>query len=477
MPITAPLAAPRGAIIASHGARMLILKEAIALVSAPPGSFVYHIIGLFALEAALAMALGQHRRDPDSGAGRLALAAGLALLLRLLLALLAGLGAAGVVSDDMLLPPLDRAVSLATLLLLGWALLSRPGETLADAVLSGGLIVIVVGALVALVLWQPLGALGVDFNSSTHDLLWAAPQVGVLLALLALLLWRRPEEWGMALGMFTLPLLATLVHLGLALRAPVLSGHILAFTRMADLAMLPMFAVVVYRRVLRQAIVVVESDRAAVFIPLLESPVDPGLSPGLAGALAAMGVETDQTGAIEAISRGVGRALGAEIALLWEFAPGDEAVTCLGGYDLSRQGRVVGFTLAANQAEGVRTTIQKNRAQQLRPAANGDELRLLADQVGLQYVGPALLVPLPSELETHRAVMVFSPDALSDWKDDDDQLLLALAAPVARALRNVVADDSIGHGESAAELQRQLVALRRERDRLGERLNVLGNQG
>jgi hypothetical protein len=73
--------------------------------------------------------------------------------------------------------------------------------------------------------------------------------------------------------------------------------------------------------------------------------------------------------------------------------------------------------------------------------------------------------------------MVFSPDALSDWKDDDDQLLLALAAPVARVLRNVIADSGIGHGESAAELQRQLVALRRERDRLGERLNVLGNQG
>jgi hypothetical protein len=88
-----------------------------------------------------------------------------------------------------------------------------------------------------------------------------------------------------------------------------------------------------------------------------------------------------------------------------------------------------------------------------------------------------LLAPLPSDLETHRAVMVFSPDALSDWKDDDDQLLLALAAPVARALRNVAADGGVGHGESAVKLQRQIVALRRERDQLGERLNVLGNRG
>ncbi len=455
---------------------MLILKEAIALVSAPPGSFIYHIIGLFALEAALAMALGQYRRDPDSGADRLALAAGVALLLRLLMALLAGLGMAGVVYDDTLLPPLDRAVSLATVLLLGWALLSRRGERLGDAILIAALIMVAVGAVVALVLWHPVGALGVAFNNTTHDLLWAAPQIGVLMAFLALLLRRRPEEWGTSLGLFMLPLLATLIHLGLALRAPVLRGHVSAFTRMADLAMLPMFAVVVYRRVLRQAIVVVEGAQTAGFIPLLESPVEPGLSPDLAGALAAIGVETDQTSAIEAISRGVGCALGAEIALLWEFAPGDVALTCLGGYDLTRQRRVVGFTLATNQAEGVRTTIQKNRAQQLRPAANGDELRLLADQVGVQYVGPALLAPLPSDLETHRAVMVFSPDALSDWKDDDDQLLLALAAPVARALRNTLASGGMGHDQSVLELQQQIVVLRRERDRLSERLSVLGKR-
>jgi len=476
MPIAALPSAPRDAIITFHGVRMFILKEAIALVSTPPGSFVYHIIGLFALEAALAMALGQHRRDRDSGAGRLALAAGLALLLRLLLALLAGLGAASVVDDDTLLPPLDRTVSLATVLILGWALLAKHGETLADAVLSGALILVAVGAVVALVLWQPVGALGVDFNNTTHDLLWAAPQVGILLALLALLIWRRTEGWGMALGFFVLPLLATLVHLGFALRAPVLTGHVSAFTRIADLAMLPMFAVIVYRQVLRQAIVVVNSEQTAAFIPLLESPVDPGLSPDLAGALAAIGVETDHINAIEAISRGVGRALGAEIVLLWEFAPGDEAVTCLGGYDLTRQKRVVGFTLAADQAEGVRGTIQKGRAQQLRLAANGDELRLLADQIGMQYVSPALLAPLPSERETHSAVMVLSPDALSDWKDDDDQLLLALAAPVARALRNAVVDGGIGTEQSVVVLRQQVLALRLERDGLSERLTVLANR-
>ena len=437
---------PPSVIIAAHGIGMFIFNEAIDLVSSPPGSFIYHIVSLFALEAGLAMALGQYRRDRDSGFGRLALAAGLALLMRLSLAVLAGLGAAGGVYDDMLLPPIARAVSLVTLMVLGWSLLSRNGDTWADGILVGSLIVVIVGVVVALILWQPVGLLGSDFNNTPHDLLWAAPQVGVLLAFLTLLVVRRSEEWGMVLGFFVLPLLATLYHLWFALREPVLSGHVSAFMRMSDLAMLPMFAVVVYRRVLRQAVVVVESYNTGDFIPLLESPVDPGLSPDLACALASIGLEVDQTSAIEAVSRGVGQALGAEIALLWEFVPGDESVTCLGGYDLTRQKRIVGFTLNSNQSEGVRTTIQKNRAQQLRPAANGEELRLLADQVGLHIVGPALIAPLPSDMDVSLAVMVFSPDALSDWRDDDDQLLLALTGPVARALRNTVGDGGLEIG-------------------------------
>jgi hypothetical protein len=223
--------------------------------------------------------------------------------------------------------------------------------------------------------------------------------------------------------------------------------------------------------------VVFEGDHSSTFVPLLESPVEPGLSPDLALLLASMGVETDQDNAIAAISRGVGSALGAEIVLLWEFVTGDEAVTCIGGYDLTRQRRVVGFTMAANQAEGIRKTIQKNRAQQLRPAANGDELRLLADQVGLHYIGPALLAPLPCELETFQAVMVFSPDALSDWKDEDDHLLIALAAPIARVLHNTLVDGGMGRpDQSVAEMQRQIVVLRRERDLLREQLSVLGNR-
>ena len=442
-PDIVPYTIPYDAIIAIHGPRMFILNQAISLVSIPPGSFIYHIVGLFALEAAFAISFGQYRRAPESDFGRFALAAGAALCLRVVLAILAVLGIFGFVNESLLMPPLDRAVTFSTLLLLGWAFISRPDEMTGDIVLSVGFILIAIGTVVALVLWRTISVSGIDYNNSTHDLLWTAPQVGLLLGIIVLLLWRRPEDWDLGFGIFVLALLGTLLHLGFALSTQILIGHISAFTRMTDLATLPMFALVIYRRVLRLTVVVVDADESSSFIPLLESPVDPGLSPQIAKMLAAIGVETNKSGAIESISRGVGTALGAEIALLWELVADNLSVRCLGGYDLLRGRNIVGFTLPADDVDSIRTAIKQSNFQRLEPLTDESELRLLADQVGMQYMAPALLAPLPSEREQHYAMMVLSPDSLADWSEDDNQLLLALVDPVARALDNVSSEGNL----------------------------------
>ena len=155
---------PYDAIIATYGSRMLILNQAISLVSFPPGSFIYHIVGLFALEAAFAISFSQYRRAPESDFGRFALAAGAALCLRVVLAILAVLSIFGFAHESLLLPPLDRAVALATFLLLGWAFISRPDDMTGDIVLSIGLIVIAIGTVVALVLWSNVSACGIYYN-------------------------------------------------------------------------------------------------------------------------------------------------------------------------------------------------------------------------------------------------------------------------------------------------------------------------
>src|SRR5678810_1124775 len=98
---------------------MQILWQAAALVSEPPGSLVYHLVLLFALGGAAAIALG-HWRTADSAAQpaharRLLLAASLLFLLRLVGLILAFLAAFGLINSLVVLPPYDRAASTLTI--------------------------------------------------------------------------------------------------------------------------------------------------------------------------------------------------------------------------------------------------------------------------------------------------------------------------------------------------------------------------
>lgn len=55
----------------------IFLEQLIGLLSQPPGSIIYHVLVLFALQVVLALTYVRWQRDPnDEGARRMTLAAG-----------------------------------------------------------------------------------------------------------------------------------------------------------------------------------------------------------------------------------------------------------------------------------------------------------------------------------------------------------------------------------------------------------------
>ena len=229
---------------------MSFVAQAVTLVSEPPGSFAYHLLTLFALEATLAMALGHYRLTRDAGTRRLALAAAMAIAMRGVLLAIAALGAMGLVYYDAAMPPIDRAASLATFLMIGWALNSRSDKRVADGVFGGGIILVFVAAIVGLLIWHPDAVLGASYNSTLAHKMWQTAQLGTLAAMIGFVVWKQPHDWGLAIGLFSLPALASLAQLYQSMTYSILSGHIAAFNRFAELAALPILALIVYRQVI-----------------------------------------------------------------------------------------------------------------------------------------------------------------------------------------------------------------------------------
>src|SRR3990172_6979814 len=88
---------------------MSIFDQLLILVGEPPGSYVYHLVLLFALEAAAAIALSQWWALRDAARARPPVAPGGLFLLRLIPLIAALLAAASLLDPLIALPPPDRA--------------------------------------------------------------------------------------------------------------------------------------------------------------------------------------------------------------------------------------------------------------------------------------------------------------------------------------------------------------------------------
>ncbi len=413
---------------------MAFLTQALALISESPGSLVYHLLGLFSFEAALAFAVGQHGRGRVGGAIRLALAAGYALAVRLGLAILAGLGSAGVLQLPLLQPPLERAGLLITIMFMGWGLISKPRGTLASVVLVLGIVGVAAGLVAALPAWQQLFASGAAYNNSPPDQLWQAAQMFTLSLIIIMLVALHPPEWGTSVGMFAVLAAATAWQLQQSLQPqPLLAGSVPGMARLAELAALPLFALIVQRRVLQAAVREAELASSS-FTPLLQAP-STALSPRVAQALGAMGTGTDRSATIQAVCEAAALALQADGAVLWEAARANPGSTrCSGGFYVPKQRTIERFTVSATGVPATIEALMDGRARRLQARSHAPELAALSKLLGVADVRNALLAPLPGDGHMVRALMVYAPSSMQNWRDGDDELLKALAIPAAEAL-------------------------------------------
>ncbi len=253
---------------------MSISQQLAQLLSASPGNLVYHLVTLFALQAALALAWWQVRRDRgDKQARRVAWTAAALLLARLLL-LLAALATAVIAADPerrslidtAILPPLEQALNTVTALCLAWALTPRfrRAPRLLDAMLGIGLLLTAIIYLFFASSWYALvwqGHTAAPYNASPQTLIWGGVQVGILIAAMASIIRIRPEDHWLRLCMLGALTLAHLAHLWNYPEPFPPASEIPYWIRLGQLIALPLLAVFVYRANLRSLLLAQMANR------------------------------------------------------------------------------------------------------------------------------------------------------------------------------------------------------------------------
>jgi signal transduction histidine kinase len=413
---------------------MGVLTEASKIISSPIGGLVYHLLLLLAVQAALAMALGEWRRARREQARRLLLAMGGLILVRLPYILAAIAAAVGWVDDRVaLLPPLERFADTASIGLLGWAFMPPPkrGVRTWDLAFGANLLVTAVVCVVFTILWSQnlqASSSGLEYNSSSQAAVWSIWQMVLILVAGVAVVRSHGEGW----GAFLLAMLFMFLGQLFAWIFPTDVPNVPVWERLANLVAYPLIAVAVYQDIVAglrahsrqlQDISQASLDQIKSLLFLFE-------------AGQRMSASLDLPTVLDNAVLGVARALEADqcaIAFPEEGDPSQMRLVAI--YNPARQGRGEGVTFPLDYQLTVQQAVRR-RHYVIVEESDNVQLKVLFALLGSSEVGPLLVQPLVDGGDPLGAIIVGNARSRRPFTANEAKLCQSMASQLVGAIHN-----------------------------------------
>ncbi len=430
-------------------------QQIFLILTTSPGNLTYYIVLAFAIAGSWQASVSQWRRSGFPQGRRMVL--GLAALLLVLFAQFAvtGLAWPGLLSSRLILPPVDRLVTLLGLVIILWLWLFPEPKRLADAAtIMLGMLVITFFAL-TMVWWRSQSS-EVSFNGSLPDT--AASLLAMALCALGalILLIRRPNAWGVGLAMSIILFAGHLAHWYFGQPGGDFPGAV----RLAQLAAYPLLFA------LPQRFPIPESTRPAV------EPLVPerrrygyGTDPSFIQEFIGLATETSSEKLCQNITRVVSQMVLADYCLFISLdgRQGTMSVPC--GYNLIQEAWVKQFPLDSQEMPVVTNALRRGRFLRLPASSTSPDLLVLAQALHLVRVGHLLFVPISLAGDAlAQGIILISPFSNRGWTQEDQTLL----SKSAEYLRQVLKEKQVARDEqeNAAQARDSLRRMREYADQI-----------
>ncbi len=437
----------------------LFFGQVLALLTTSSGDLIYHLVLVITVASALLVAIHYLRASKFPQAQRTVFGLSIILGLQVVLFIISGTFWQNLVNQQAVLPPLDRAVTLLTLVWIIWLWAFPEPAQLADAVtlLFNLMGVMVLGITLAFWVQNPT----LSFNLSWFEVAWQVLSLFIIMIGVLMLVIRKPSGWGIGLAMLVLAFFGHIVGLFLPT-----TGDFSGFVRVMQLAMFPLLIA------LPQRFPVPPPAR-----PLIAKSAQTGelikerrrysADPKTLQALMSLAAETDPDKVGQAVTRGVAQAMLADLCFLITLQEDKSlAITC--GYDLVREEALKGTTLSREAIPLIAATIERGRPLRLPASSTSVDLRGLGQILGLADSGNLLSMPIVSSQHGSLAsILILSPHSNRLWNDSDQAYLSSIATlflPILERVHHVHAleierEQSIQEAhssiEQAADIQRK----------------------
>ena len=395
------------------------LGQIFSILTEPAGSLIYHLILVFSIGGALQSAFVHWRSSEFPQVRRTLFGLGMLMLAQLGLFILSGIGSQGLINLALVLPPLDRALTIFSLIWMIWLWAFPEPTRSADA--ATWLVTLLLAAAFAL----SLAAYSVEptrtsYNLTTQDSFWQLASIGFAVLGLFLLLIRHPNGWGYGMAVF---LLAFAGHL-LYMVAGRVEGNFPGAVRLAYMAAYPILMTLPQR-------FPAPTNRLTTVKPQ-DAPVGErrrySTDPKTFHALLALAGESTADKLSQAITRAIAQTMLADLCFLIYLTDNKNQLQIASGYDLIREENLEGGGLTKSLVPMLTNALQRGRPLRLPSSSTSTDIKGLSDLLGLNSPGHLLSVPIVTpEKDPLGGVLLLSPYSNRLWSAEDQAFLANIA--------------------------------------------------
>lgn len=415
------------------------------LLVRPPGDLLYYLAVIAFTQVGFFMALGERLRRPGTRAPVRYTLATLGVVLAWALLMIGAMFALlSAQSSDAILPPLERVLQVATILLLSWAFLTADYDGWGRApnlILLGLLAVVVVGYIITGVQWAGIYS-RTDFNLSVFGVAWTfIPALLTLVGLmLTLVYFQRVIDAPLKLVYFAVLLLGYAGALVQTAQGNII-GDYAGIVRLSFLASLLILPALIYRMVV--AALQAEAEQHAAepgqAVRIENAPLQaPAPPPDRESAqlMRALGIILENA-TLDTIPEHIVQAavdvLKSDIGALLTV-PAANYADIVWGVDRVMDRTITSLSINLDEQPTLVNTIERRQQRPLYPDRNVDELHDLYSRLDIEPTGPTYFQPLTSENELLAVLVVGMPYSGRELSESEKELLKGIGIIAARLL-------------------------------------------
>ncbi len=396
------------------------LNQIFSFLTKPEGSLIYHLILVFSIGNALQAAYMHWRSSEFPQARRTMFGLFMLLTAQLGLFVISALGSQGILNLPLFLPPLDRAVTLFSLVWMVWLWAFPEPSRAADA--GTWLLTLLVGAGLGLSLvTYAADPVFQSYNLTVYDGYWQLASLAFSIIGLLILVVRRPNGWGNGVAVLLLAFLGHLLHLVFGR----VDGDFPGAVRLMHMAAYPMLMTLPQRfpAPSNPLTSVKQQD-----VPIAGERRRYSTDPKTFHALLALAGESQADKVSQAITRAIAQTMLADLCFLIYLTDNNNQMQIASGYDLIREENLEGGSMNKNLIPMLTNAIQRGRPLRLPASSTSADIKGLSDLLGLTNPGHLMSVPIVTpDKDPIGGVLLLSPYSNRLWSAEDQAFLANIA--------------------------------------------------